>query len=250
MALIYCPFCGQKISDLSTKCIYCGNHINNPQSISCPECNTILTPNEETCPNCGCPIHPGKTNSAPQKHRSSKKIVITIVLLLLLGLLATHIITDTRTTNYTNDVAFAIENMISSAIDAEECGILIIKVWKNSIWRISDAETDPYTKENGYFVSTFDEAIHNLYEDDAFSGKIDMINDARIIATEDIQWLNSPPNGYEFLYDDLNNLYEKYMSFTGLVVYPTGSYYTYSEDFAKAQKDFVESANTLSPHLK
>lgn len=62
--------------------------------------------------------------------------------------------------------------MLDASGIAEDCGNLIKSVWPNSIYEESDEETDEYTKEDGYFVSDFNEALGNLFADSAFSNKV------------------------------------------------------------------------------
>lgn len=71
MAMIYCPNCGEMISDKSTKCIHCGFEFT-PQKRTCPECGAELEADATTCPKCGCPLTSNNESSNPVEVTVSK----------------------------------------------------------------------------------------------------------------------------------------------------------------------------------
>ncbi len=53
MAIINCPECNNKVSDMASVCPHCGVKIDG-NIIECPDCGKILLKRENRCPNCGC----------------------------------------------------------------------------------------------------------------------------------------------------------------------------------------------------
>ena len=56
--------------------------------------------------------------------------------------------------------------IIDSGAEAEECGNLIHSVWYNTIFYVSNTDTDKYTKTNGCFNDDFNELASLMAESD------------------------------------------------------------------------------------
>ena len=139
--------------------------------------------------------------------------------------------------------------MISGAADAESAGNLTKKVWYNAIYEKRDLETDLYTRPNGYFVDDFNEALGNLFADSSYRSKISDIKDNQETVKKYMKALMDPPEGYQDTYDAVKECYDAYVLFTGLVVNPTGSLQTFSENFNAADTDMVNKWEALQLYL-
>lgn len=58
MAVMECPDCGGKVSDLAEHCPHCGRpvYVEDAQALffECPDCDREVSDNARFCPNCGC----------------------------------------------------------------------------------------------------------------------------------------------------------------------------------------------------
>lgn len=83
---------------------------------------------------------------APKKKH---KGIIAVILVLILLVGAGFLYSNVTTANTYNRFIGLHNTMAEGAVKAETANILILDVWKNSIWKTADEETDKYTKKNG-----------------------------------------------------------------------------------------------------
>lgn len=279
MSMIVCPNCGKEISDKASKCVHCGVTIKNNEEINkCVECGAELDAEATECPNCGCPVEKrfnlndsGKIYNGIVKNKKvigKNKIIIGIVIVVfaivsLIGIKQyknkkANEEYEQRVTAYSTELKSVSYAMLSGAGDAETCGNLIKQVWSNTIYRKSDDETDKYTKEYtkdyGYgrsitFVPDFNDALENLFSDEDFSSKIKSIKDGQETVQSSMKALKNPPEEYKDAYEKLTELYDAYLSFTNIVVSPSGSLQTFSENLNDADEEVLNCYNTMELYL-
>ena len=140
--------------------------------------------------------------------------------------------------------------MIDGAAKAEEACNKIHDVWYNAIFNVSDSETDQYTKPNGYFVSDFNDALSNLFADEAFQAELTAITENQTTCIALMQNLTNPPEEYEAAYDALKEYYDNYLEMTNMALNPLGSLNSFTEDFNEIDTATVKSYEKMLVYLK
>ena len=139
--------------------------------------------------------------------------------------------------------------MLDGAAKAETAGNLIKSVWYNAIYEKRDVETDKYTMKNGKFVDDFNDALSNLFADENFMNSISEIELNQSNVTDLMKKMRNPPTQYEEAYSVLKNYYDNYLQMTKLVISPTGSLQTFSEDFNTYDTDTVNAFEKMKLYL-
>lgn len=140
--------------------------------------------------------------------------------------------------------------MLDASGIAEDCGNLIKSVWSNSIYEESDEETDEYTKEDGYFVSDFNEALGNLFADSAFSNKVKSVSEKQDTVNSLLKKLNNPPQEYKEAYDKMKEFYDAYITLSNLATNPSGNLQTYSNSFSEADTKVLNCYKAMQVYLE
>ena len=152
--------------------------------------------------------------------------------------------------NYSITFGNAINSMISGASDAESCGALIHDVWYNTIYEKSDPLTNKYTKNDlGRFNSDFNDSLAKLFKDSDYSSKITSIKSNMDTVADYMKRLQNPPEDQKNAYGAISDLYNCYLSLTGIVINPTGSLSSYTDAFNKADTEFVNKYNMVKQYL-
>lgn len=248
MSMINCPECGRPISDKAAACPYCNQRNEGvlTANVTCPECKMQYPKEDRACPACGCP------NNTVCKKKNRKWIIITAIVLcvvILSGLLGSFIINKGKAAAYYNNMETVTYKMIAGSVLAEDAGNLIKNVWYNTIFEKYDDETDKYTLENGFFVSDFNDALSNLFSDEEFKNVISGIKSNQNEVTELMKLLKNPPKKYEEAYSALKAYYDDYLILTKMVISPTGSLSSFSEDFNNADNASVKSYENMKMYL-
>lgn len=273
MAMVTCPNCGEKISDKARKCVHCGIELIPEEKKYCPECGEELEEGMEGCPICGCPIENNELpDNVPQQvevtgvkiTQKSKKIIALTTLVLIIAAIITAVGMRAHKKNlaakvaaeaqkqkkeyskYLNTTAYAI---LLSVSDAETCGNLTKQVWYNAIYKESDIKTDKYTRPDGYYVSDFNDALHNLFSDSSFSSKVTDVNNSKDSINSLMKKLKNPPEEYKDAYESISKLYDAYISLTNLATEPTGSLQSYLQNFTDADNETINCYNALKIYL-
>lgn len=249
--------------------------------IKCPECEREISDKANVCPNCGCPIE--KVNGDTQKveitgvkiknpARVKKYIIISVVVVLISALIA--VIGSTIARNkaikeaekeaekekikyeqtletYQSNLKLAKAQMFYGAVEAEDAGNIIKKVWYNAIYEIKDASTNCYTSKGGggkYFYD-FNTALSNLFSSSSFSSEISSIKENQDFIKEIMKKLTNPPDEYKEAYEALKDLYDAYLDLTNLVIDPSGSYTTYSENFSNADARMAKCYEAMEVYI-
>lgn len=254
MGLKNCPNCGKQISDKAVSCPQCNFDLSNQALSVCTECGCTYA-NMEACPQCGCP-KPVATAKAPKKKRKGIIIAVTAIVLvvaLVFSLILVGIQKIKEEVYYSKmeEVTYA---MLDSAADTETAGNLIVSVWHNAIYEVTDKETDKFTKvkdkySGEYFVDDFNTALDNLFSDSEFSNDIQQIKNERAEITACMKELTDPPKKYKEAYQALKEYYDNYMKFTDTVISCDGSLNSFSEEFGDYDDKTVDAFNKMTFYL-
>ncbi len=140
--------------------------------------------------------------------------------------------------------------MLNDAVLAEKVGNLIISVWHNAIWKTSDSTTDKFTKVNGMFVSDFNDALRNLFDDVEFSKNASKLSNNQQRIKDEMKSMLNPPEGYENAFKALESMYNSYISFTNIVIRCDGSLESFSNDFSEADEKLIELYHGAELYVK
>lgn len=189
---------------------YKRREILNMASIKCPECGTEISDDVEKCINCGCPI--AKCEGIYTKKASKNKVPIVFVIVLLAVAICGYFgVNKYKSYVYQqklNSIIY-IYIIIDSGAEAEECGNLIHSVWYNTIFYVSNTDTDKYTKTNGCFNDDFNDSLDNLYKSKYFTKKISDIQCDQDKVLSLMKELNNPPPKYKEAYKNLIVFYNE-----------------------------------------
>lgn len=221
----------------------------------CPRCGETLDQQTKVCPRCGG--HGDLTDGSEAKEKKKRKgwifalIAAAAVILIVAVVLGIVLGRRTRSEAYYADMETAFTTMLTGATLAENTGNLIISVWYNAIWEERDAETDPYTMENGDFVADFSIALDKLYADADFGATLSAIKANRDDVYNWMQALRDPPKKYKQAYEALCNLYDQYWKLTGAAIDSSGSYNSYTEAFENYDTATADAVDQFARyHLK
>lgn len=142
--------------------------------------------------------------------------------------------------------------MLSGAADAETAGNLIKKVWYNSIYEKTDSSTDKFTRKNqgsGAFYDDFNDALGNLFRDASFQIKIKSVEENQEKVSSLMKDMKNPPEEHEEAYRTLQDYYDAYLEFTNLVVNPSGSLQTFSENFNSTDQNVSNYLSKMQLYL-
>ena len=221
------------------------DHEINENTQLYPDSNNVNDVNQQT-------TLPTQTKSKSTS-KTRNKIFIIVGVIIIVSLVLFIVISSqskNKAENYQKNLKTAAHTMLSGAIQAESCGNLTYKVWYNSIYEERNSETDAYTRPNGYFVSDFNIALQNLFDDTEYQSKIESIKSNRTEVQNLIKELNDPPKEYEDAYSSLLELYDAYIDLTNIAISPSGSLQTYSSDFSSADSTFSNCFDTISIYTK
>jgi len=279
MALIDCPNCNQKISDKAMVCPHCGVNLprimveSEKKILTCEECGSELPADASSCPNCGCPVSdqtpPLDSSKTIQSRTGSKRrkiALISVAAVLAVAIITVVTVTFTNRAEaarlaeeaaqeaeeYKTNLELISYTMLSGAVDAETAGNLIHDVWYNSIYEEYDSTTDKYTRKNngtGSFYDDFNTALSNLFSDESFVSTIDLVNDNQTEVSDLMKQLTNPPAEFEEAYEAVKDYYSAYYDFTSLVVSPTGSLQTFTENFNDADSNVLKYFNVMKLYI-
>ena len=98
-------------------------------------------------------------------------------------------------------------------------------------------------------MSDFNDALGNLFSDEEFKNVISGIKSNQNEVTELMKLLKNPPKEYEEAYLALKAYYDDYLILTKMVISPTGSLSSFSEDFNNADNASVKSYENMKMYL-
>lgn len=191
---------------------------------TCPKCGETISEKATVCPCCNSAV---KTKQKKHKGVFKSIIVFTLIVVSVLGI---GISQKAKELKYYSNMETVSFTMLDGATKAEDAGNLIKSVWYNAIFEERNSETDKYTMKSGKFVDDFNDALSELFADESFSNSISKIVTNQSEVANWVKQLKEPPKKYEEAYSVLKIYYDNYMEMTKIVINPTGSLNTFSED--------------------
>lgn len=271
MAIITCPNCGKQISDKAENCVHCGTLLQLSKRNVCTECGTELEDGIEICPSCGCPIdqHQNIAAIAPQQVEITgvrmtnkiKKVVLIAGTALILIIVAIFGIVQVQKKKaaeeakktkqeYVTNLNTITYTMLDGCSKAETCCNMIKSVWSNAIYEEEDKKTDKYTRPYGFFLSDFNDALENLFDDSSFLSKVDNVSDNQDMVNSLMKKMKKPPEEYKEAHDKMLEFYDEYIILTNLATNPSGSLQTYSNSFNESDTKAVNCYKALEVYLE
>ena len=171
-----------------------------------------------------------KCESIYTKKASKNKMPIVFAIVLLAVAICGYFgVNKYKSYVYQQKLNSIIYIIIDSGAEAEECGNLIHNVWYNTIFYVSNTDTDKYTKTNGCFNDDFNDSLDNLYKSKYFTKKF-------------------PPK-YKEAYKNLLVLYNEYIDFSNIVINPEGSLQSFTDKFNEKDESFVNSYDKMKLYI-
>jgi hypothetical protein len=243
MALINCPECQKEISDKVVNCPHCGYPFER-------ETNTNLNNN-------------GKKNNAAKKPSKVKKVVIgsivtivsIIVIITVIGIIIYS--QNEKKNNYFINLSQIHSKILSGGVIAEQLTSITRQVWNNSIHKRSDIDTNKYTIQNNIyspnrlnynssdFLSDFNEALSNLSKDEDYISKKNDLRKIQDESTALMRDMKNYPQEYEYIYNDLLEYYNTFLSLTRIAINPSGSYNSFTSNVDDLITKFLEYHNKI-----
>lgn len=210
---------------------------------TCPKCGETISEKATVCPCCNSAV-----KQKQKKHKGVFKsiIVFTLIVVSVLGI---GISQKAKELKYYSNMETVSFTMLDGATKAEDAGNLIKSVWYNAIFEERNSETDKYTMKNGKFVDDFNDALSELFADENFSNSISEIVTNQSEVANLVKQLKEPPKKYEEAYSVLKIYYDNYMEMTKIVINPTGSLNTFSEDLNTYDNNTVDSYEKMKLYL-
>ena len=222
----------------------------------CRNCGKELQDDMQFCPSCGASMQatarapmasePVYAEEKPAKKSHKGIIAIIIILAILAG--AGFLYSNAAKVKAYNQFAELYNTMAEGAIKAETANLLIIDVWKNSIWKIADDKTDKYTKANGgsgQFYDDFNDALKSLYEDKSFIDDLTEIYSLQAKAETLIKNLAKHPRSFDEEYSDFKDCYNMFVRFTDMSLTAEGSLYSFADDHNELDKKIANKLKEL-----
>ena len=151
---------------------------------------------------------------------------------------------------YEQSYSRLVSEMLKDAVATEKCGNTIKSVWGNAILKRHDDEADRYTMADGEFVEDFNDALSALFSDEEFSSNLAELSESQSSVRDRIKEISDPPEEYEEANKALEDMYRSYISFTDVVINCNGSFESFCEEFANADKEFCDSYNAVEAFMK
>ena len=245
MAMIQCPQCEKQISDQAEVCVHCGYKLKK-ELYYCKECGGILEETDKICPHCGCPLEE-KVNKDTRKKKKKHilRYILLTIFVLVIGFFGYTGYQAYKWNSYF-EIVDEMREVRNSTVDAvNQSKNLLMKVWYNSIGKISDSETDRFTSPNGYFVEDFNEALNLLYEDEEFSKNLSLIEEKQNELRKLEKQLPEPPKEYEEYHEDTIKLMDGWIEISMNILSPNKSYLEMNDVF----NELIQEQNDLLMEL-
>lgn len=283
----FCPYCGcQLIQEIVAEeekknpsfCEKCGTQLPEDGE-NCPQCScpaseeeTVSgegeTPTGEEVPSENASgeivqaenpviqnIQPPVMAMPPKKSKGGLIAVIVVAVLLvfaaIITIFAVSASNSKKVEEYGDNLNLVTMTMLSGAAKAEDAGNLIKSVWYDTIYEEYDSETYKYTHSNGYgFNDDFNDSLAALFSDSTFRTQISEIESNQETVEGLMKQLQDPPEEYEAAYDALMDYYSAYLELTGLVVNPSGSLQTFSQNFNSADSETLKCYKAMQIYIE
>ena len=141
--------------------------------------------------------------------------------------------------------------MLEGGVESEACINLTYRVWRNTIHKERDMETDKYTRtEYGSFWSDFNIALLKLRTDEGFAKRIALIEKNQEEVAGIMKELQKHPEKDQNITDLLLKQYQLYLKVTRLAVEPTGSLMDYGKNSNEAKTEFIDNLRMLELYIE
>ena len=285
MALITCPSCGKAVSDEAKKCVHCGAELKSDSDDSrkdeeedviatCPDCGGLLyDTSEEACPYCGRPIMSEVDLRSSQEDSESKvkaakapavrknkiiKIVVAVVLAVAVVVVASVCVVQDNLAKqaeaeaqqfneYVSNMSAASTAMLNGAADSESMCNQVSKIWNAAIYDKKQYKWGSDIQK--YYSTDFNEAIAKYYADDSTRSAVSSLKSNQSKVSDLMNKLSDPPEGTEIAYNTLTDLYDEYLTLTGLALSPSGSLQTFNTNFQNADDSFSNTLKKLQSQI-
>lgn len=202
--------------------------------IKCNECGNEVSNTAKACPKCGAKII-NKIKEEKKKKNKHKFILIGIIvgIALILSTIGLVIYNKQKLSKYKENYQDILDKIYDSALETERALSLYRKVWYNTIWEEDDESTDKYAKDsNGKFYDDFNDSLDNLWISSEYSSKIRSIKKSSLSEIPELyKKLENPPKKMKNAFNDLENLYDVYISFTDMAINPSGSLTSFTNKY-------------------
>ncbi len=232
--------------------------------IICPECGKEISDKVTTCPNCGFPFEKENLNNIEQmsqsgeaaevkpKGFSKKKLAIiagAAILVIIIAIIALRITSKNSYNTYIDNVNLTVIAILNGGSEAEKLCNDTLNVWYNAIFKKDDVSTDAFTKPNGTFVSDFNVALGNFFQNPDTKTTISDIKSNKISVEDLMKKLKNPPKDLETCYATLSDLYAEYQALTNAAINPSGSYTDFKTTKNTAVSNFLSTYNKLKTQI-
>ena len=231
-------------------CLNCKRKINDNINF-CPYCQANLTQSLR-------PDKPENSDSmAIKKHKTPKGCIIAVVIWLavlavVVGGVVFFALRDKNEKNarieYINCLNGFNYSVIDSANKAEDFGSLVRDVWYNTIYEIRDSRTNKYTLKSRTgltFNDSFNDSLARLYEDENVIEIVGLLKECQDLVNEWYLLLQNPDDEFKECFALVNSLYDDYMRLTNLVISPSGSLQSYTNEFNTTRDGLLEKYKKL-----
>lgn len=179
--------------------------------------------------------------------------IVAVLAVAIIGL----VMSKKAAVDYDKNLELATLAMLSGAGDAETAGTLIHDVWYNCIYEKRSSITDKYTQKklgtgkysSGIFYSDFNDALGNLFSDQAFKEGLSKIKTNQDAVAQLMKKLQNPSSKNQEAYDAIKELYAQYTALTNLVLNPTGSLQSFTADFNAADSGVLNAYHAMELYL-
>lgn len=184
-----------------------------------------------------------------------KKILTTLLFLVILMVLAGC--GGKKTTEYRTNLLNVNDKMFENASVAEDILNQYSKVWKYSIESRSPVSVENMSIETGlerdviekYFEinnagnvpNDFSSNIHSLNSYYESIGELPKIREVSTDVKNKITELNSPPDGYKEVYNEVLNLFDLTEEYIGMALDPSGSLQSFNDSRNQLTKDIIST---------
>lgn len=202
--------------------------------IKCGECGNEVSDTAKTCPKCGFKIESHAKEEKKEKTKVKTILIVAVLTIIIaLGGLGFVFYNKHRIETYKENYEEILSEIIHSGSEIEDCLILYRKVWYNTIFEKDDSETDIYTKNSsGKFNDDFNDSLTNLWISSEYSNQISKIKSASMDTIPSIfKKLKNPPKKMEDAFEDLEELYDTYLSFAEMAINPSGSLNSFTDKY-------------------
>lgn len=170
------------------------------------------------------------------------KALILVLSLIILGVVSFHFVSLYKEEIYQDKYDEIVDELGDVFSQTEKASVIKISVWKNSIYKTSDDETDEYTKnDKGVFYSDFNDALQKLNDSEKFNNYYKTASKKLNDVSRQIKELNKPSSKYTKAFDELLEFYSLSNQFFDLTFNSIESLQTFTEKQNQLDNDVYES---------